>query len=251
MALFNIFGPKPDALPPTDQLEWILAAWRWLEGQLGEARGLPPGPIVLPTPQSMPVAMASGHQLALNISDFVQQRAGLQDWHCALEPQQPDHLRDIALRTGGQHRGRGAAGTFRVEGGRGTITYDPHQLDELESFVALMAHEWSHHLLALVHAQRPGGAEVEESLTDLCAIYLGFGVFQANAAFSFGQYSEGLGGGWRSRALGYLGQKGSSFALAVSVVATGAKPGEIKRHLGPNPRSWFGHGVRELRRRGW
>jgi len=247
MALFGLFGPKPDALPPPEQQTWMLQAWGWLERHVGQGRGLPPQPIIVPTPESMPVPMAQGHQLALNVSDFVQQRAGLSDWHCALEPQEPDHLRDLALATGGRHSSRGAAGTFRVGGGRTTITYDPDQLEDLESFVALMAHEWSHHLLALVHAPRPGGPEVEEPLTDLCAVYLGFGVFQANAAFSFGQYSEGVGGGWRSRSLGYLGQKGSSFALAIAAVATDTPVRSIKRHLSPNPRSWFVHGVRACR----
>jgi hypothetical protein len=248
MALFGLFGPKPDALPPPEQQAWMLEAWRWLGLHVGEGRKLPAGPIVLPTPESMPVPMAQGHQLALNVSGFVQQRAGLGDWRCALEPQQPDHLRDIALRTGGQVSSRGAAGTFRVEGGRAAISYDPDQLEDLESLVALMAHEWSHHLLALVRAPRPGGPEVEEPLTDLCAVYLGFGVFQANAAFSFGQYTEGLGGGWRSRSLGYLGQKGSSFALAIAAVATDEPIRPIKRHLSPNPRSWFVEGVKELGR---
>jgi hypothetical protein len=248
--MFGLFGPKRDALPPPEQRAWMLQAWRWLERQLGEGRGLAPGAIVLPTPESMPVPMAQGHQLALNISDFVQRRAGLEGWTCRLEPQQPDHLRELALRTGGRHQGRGAAGTFRVESGRATISYDPEQLDDLESFAALMAHEWSHHLLALVHAPRPGGPEVEEPLTDLCAVYLGFGVFQANAAFSFGQYSEGLGGGWRSRSLGYLGQKGSSFALAIAATASDTPARSIRRHLSPNPRTWFTQGVKELRRQG-
>ncbi len=247
--MFRLFGPKPAALPPPERMEWILTAWRWLERHLGQGRGLPPLPIVLPTPESMPVPMAHGHQLALNISGFVQARAGLQGWHCALEPQAVDPMRDLALRTGGRHSSKGAAGTFQVGEGRAIITYDPDQLDNLESFVALMAHEWSHHLLALVHAPRPGGPEVEEPLTDLCAVYLGFGVFQANAAFSFGQYSEGVGGGWQARSLGYLGQKGSSFALAVSAAAVGSPPRSVRRHLGANPRAWFTEGLRELRRR--
>ncbi len=247
--MFGLFGPKPDALPPPERMAWILEAWRWLEQHLGQRRGLPPGAILLPTPDSMPVQSAHGHALAVNISTFVQARAGLEDWHCALEPQAPDHLRELALRTGGRHSSTGAAGTFQVGGGRVAITYDPDQLEDLQGFVALMAHEWSHYLLALVPAPRPGGPEVEEPLTDLCAVYLGFGVFQANAAFSFGQFQEGLGGGWRSRSLGYLGQKGSSFALAVAAVSTGAAPGGIKRHLGPNPRAWFAEGVREMKRR--
>lgn len=249
--MFGLFGPKPQALPSPARMEWILAAWRWLEHNLGEGRGLPPGAIVLPTPDSMPVAMAGGHQLALNVSAFVQARAGLEAWHCALEPQAPDHLRDVALRYGGHHSSQGPAGTFQVGGGRVAITYDPAQLDDLEGFIALMAHEWSHYLLALVGVPRPGGPECEEPLTDLCAVYLGFGVFQANAASSFNQYQEGLGGGWSSRSLGYLGQKGSSFALAVAALATETPPSRIRRHLGPNPRSWFGHGVKELERRGW
>ncbi len=240
--------PSPHALPEPELAAWMRRAWAWLLLQLRGGRGLGPGPALRPLPDDLPIPTGQGHELALAISAFVQQRAQLQGWPCQLLPQAADGHRDIAMATGAEYRTNGAAGTFQLGRDRVAISYDPDQLNELESFIALMAHEWSHYLLATVAAARPGGPEAEEPLTDLCAIYLGFGVFQANAAFVFRQRLDDGRAGWRTRSLGYLGQRGSAYGLALHLATTETSLRRVKGHLAVNPRTWVAHGLRDLER---
>ena len=53
----------------------------------------------------------------------------------------------------------------------------------------------------------PGGPDLVEHATDCCAAYLGFGVFLANSARHFEQWTDGAWQGWRSSASGYLSEQ--------------------------------------------
>ena len=54
-----------------------------------------------------------------------------------------------------------------------------------------------------------------EFLTDLAAVYLGFGVFLANTRFEFEAISDGPMQGWRWQNSGYLPEADLIFALAL------------------------------------
>ncbi|PPE75144.1 hypothetical protein C3942_05560 [Solimonas fluminis] len=72
---------------------------------------------------------------------------------------------------------------------------------------------------------------MSELATDLAAVFMGFGIFQANSAFSFHQFTEGTTVGWRSSSRGYLSAPSLLFALAIFVVLTDADPKVAERHL--------------------
>jgi hypothetical protein len=54
-----------------------------------------------------------------------------------------------------------------------------------------------------------------EPLNDLLIVFLGFGIFTANAAFRFETVSGGKSHGWSARRLGYLSQEQFGYALAL------------------------------------
>ena len=54
-----------------------------------------------------------------------------------------------------------------------------------------------------------------EFLTDLAAVYLGFGVFLANTRFEFEATSDGTMQGWRWQNSGYLPEADLIYALAL------------------------------------
>jgi hypothetical protein len=81
------------------------------------------------------------------------------------------------------------------------------------TLVAVIAHELGHIILL-----RPGlvdRAEPDmEPLTDLLTVFLGFGIFTANAAFRFEQHQDGRSQGWSARRQGYLSEEEFGYALA-------------------------------------
>ncbi len=205
----RLFGSKPPIEP--DEFEWLLACFAWLDKELGKRNGdtgFRPGLILPNDPELMAASTAP------QMFDVVKRATGLGNWHCQLE--KGDVRREMpstGLATG-PHSQSFALGTFQVEGNTPIIRYDPALLKNPDALVATFAHELSH---LLIHSlgMPPGGHELEEHATDCTAVYLGFGVFLANSARNFSQFTDGAMQGWQSNASGYLSENALVTALAI------------------------------------
>jgi hypothetical protein len=92
-----------------------------------------------------------------------------------------------------------------------------------------------------------------EPLTDLATVYLGMGIFTANAAFSFGRipgYAIEPAGGWQSRRLGSMTEQMFGYALARYAVYRAESAPEWARFLDINPRVYMKQATRYLHHRG-
>lgn len=158
------------------------------------------------------------------------------DWECELVP--IDNVQSDPQGFGTSEH-KGAAGTFSKYEGQVYITYGMSGLARPESLVATFAHELSHQLMHSVDALPPGGEQAEEPATDLCAVFLGFGIFVANAAFSYEGFRTPTAEGWRVRRQGYLDQNSLAVALAIFALLADAPADEMLRHLNTNPRTYF------------
>ena len=107
-----------------------------------------------------------------------------------------------------------AAGLYsHHEETRTYVLINTSQLKTPESLVATIAHEIGH--VILLRPGLVGGDEEDmEPLNDLLTVFLGFGVFNANAAFQFKQFTNNDSQGWSTRRLGYLSQEMFGYALA-------------------------------------
>lgn len=114
-----------------------------------------------------------------------------------------------------------------------------------EEIVACMCHEVAHayrHYHQLEHYDRA----LEECLTDLTTVYLGFGVFSANAAYLYRSQvvrGEGFGASrYSHQQIGYLSPQSLCFLLAAQATARGLAPKEKKKLAGlleTNQRAYF------------
>jgi hypothetical protein len=112
--------------------------------------------------------------------------------------------------------------------------------------VATLAHELSHViLLDGGHLQRED--EEMEPLTDLATVYLGLGIFTANASRNFRKYQQDRMEGWSMSRLGYLPETVFGYALARFASERGEWEPEWSRHLSTNLRAWFRQSERWLR----
>jgi len=104
--------------------------------------------------------------------------------------------------------------------------------------VATLAHELSHViLLDGGHLRRED--EEMEPLTDLTTVYLGLGVFTANASRNFRKYQDDRREGWSMSRLGYLPETVFGYALARFARERGESEPEWSKHLSTNLRAWF------------
>jgi hypothetical protein len=111
--------------------------------------------------------------------------------------------------------------------------------------VATLAHELSHViLLDGGHLQRED--EEMEPLTDLATVYLGLGIFTANASRNFRKFQNDRMEGWSMSRLGYLPETVFGYSLARFARERGEWEPEWSKYLSTNLRAWFRQSERWL-----
>ena len=234
-------------------LDWELNHWKWLAASLqGNNHDLSRIHLVQPTPQDFPVVAKSPEERANKVFGCVKGHFGLEAWPCTLVPFEEAHdvMRDILPVLLRPETSDGAVGLFEVSKEREVIIrYKPDQAKDPMSMIATMAHEMCHYVLATIREEPPCGWSQREPLTDLAAVFFGFGIFQANSSFCFSQWADNQYQGWSAKRQGYLSENALSLALALFCTSRDIAPDIAMRHLTTNPRHSFRCYHKELLKR--
>ncbi|MSR65709.1 MAG: hypothetical protein EXS18_08020 [Verrucomicrobiae bacterium] len=239
------------ALPSNEMISWLFETYSWLLSNLGGFDAFKKTKLVTPTPEHFPIRKSHDPELAEKLFEIVRAHAGMQNWPCKLQAHDGGRVSHILSKHNMPHSSseQSAAGTFSVSQDRAVIiTYRHDQVNHPVSLIATFAHELSHYLLATIPNEPPGGSDAIEPATDVGAVFMGFGIFQANSAFSFQQFSDGIMQGWSSSRLGYLGELELSYALAIFVSLHQIDPDPVKRHLDTNPKAYFKSSIKDVAR---
>jgi hypothetical protein len=207
------FRRKP--IVDADTASWLAENMEWLVREFGGRDGLAESKLVLPKPGFFTFEGEQGHALALRLFEQVKSYCGMSDWEVDLIPDDNPLAATPALSAAMVEPQRHALGTFGVDGNRIQITYATAQLQRPDRLIATFAHELAHYLLATAANSPPCEDDEIEFLTDLAAVYLGFGVFLANTRFEFEAMSDGPMQGWRWQNSGYLPEADLIFGLAL------------------------------------
>ncbi|GAA3549516.1 hypothetical protein [Kribbella ginsengisoli] len=203
---------------PGGQDEWIEDSMEWFVEQFGS--DVFNRPIVRPS-VFIPAGYDGSRAAAYRLFEKVRERMGVPAGRLVVRFDLDD-IDPAAIRTRAQ---RELAGATRLRFGlwvpgrnRNTIFTSARLLGEPSVLVANFAHEIGHELLigeGRIAADRPD----QESLTDLLAVFQGFGIFLANA--SFGR----LPGGDRNAtmAMFYLRERALTDALAYYAFRRGTR----------------------------
>ena len=219
----GLFGPR---LPiDKDELEFQVATFKWLGREFGSVADRP---LVLPTSDFFP-APSGGTPRIQALFDNVRHAAGMAGWPCELRAGREDRPSRVGLALLLRHEGAPApCGTFQVAGPDGgqrvIITYNPSLAADTDAMVATFAHELGHYLMSTAKSDPPGGWDLHELHTDLTGVWLGFGIFLANAARNFSQFQDAGEIGWSSRSQGYLSEGSLVTALAMFQRLRGEDP---------------------------
>jgi hypothetical protein len=161
-------------------------------------------------------------------------------------------------------RRRTTVGTYHREDGRPVISLDLRSSADPARLTAIIAHELAHVRLR-GEDRLPEFEPDEEPLTDFVTVYLGMGVFTANAAHTFTKTTRGwsalpmgdltekmLAGSafGRTHSLGYLDEHQFGYALACWAQLRGESSPGWARHLTPTIRAELHRGLAYLRHTG-
>lgn len=238
----NLFGPKRPLA--AEEWEWQLAGFRWL---LEEFEGLDKhraGILATPDGACFPDSKQTGDARAAELLAQIMTIADIADWpvRLVLDDGEPE-LRAVSQMHALTPETGWAMGTFQmVEDGAGgwlaEIVASRQQISNEAALVATLAHEVVHYLLSSTERLVPGGEDCHELLTDLAAVFFGFGIFLGNAA-RFSHHTQGeLGtqyGGWFvAGSQGYLCERALMTALAISETLAGRDPMAAAPYLKPH-----------------
>lgn len=225
----------------THTAEWVEEAFAWLIETLGPDAFFVETSLVEPTRSFFDVPGGDSHETALAVFERIKELMGMTEWPCELLRSEANVDPLLAPTVSVEDVPLEAAGTFGFSDESVQITYDPGLMTQPLGFVSTMAHELCHYLLAEHVETAPGGEEAHEIMTDLAAIYAGFGILQIQGGMVAEGFQDSFAQGWQIGNLGYLSTEVRCYALAVFIAVRDMKPN--------TPEKYFDDGKTRLYRR--
>ncbi|MDB5310373.1 MAG: hypothetical protein JWO38_4575 [Gemmataceae bacterium] len=226
-------------LPPkcplgTRDKAWVERRMLWLAGAFGIDR-MRTAPVVLPTDEFFPDRYDADLPSARRCLDRVCGYMGIDPARIALEI-----LPDESM--------PGAAGLYEIRG-QSKIYVAQSQLAAPLRLIAVLSHELAHELLL---KGRHLSTEVDdhEQITDLLPVFLGVGIFLANATIHTSAWSTGNMSYWSISRSGYLSSITLGYALALFAFVRGESRPRWANHLRTDAAVTLRAGLRYLRKTG-
>ena len=209
----NPFRARPKSFLDSARREWQFAVFAWLLRNCGGYPKFTETPLVLPIDQHFPDRGMSGHAGVAALFRCVRDHAGMADWPCAVEPKSDEARTTVA--------------SDRIP----VFRYDPDLLDP-RAHIANFAHALARYLVETFEEPAPGGASLHEPAVELAAVFMGFGVFMANASIADTGHD--------------LNEGEVVHALAMFCLLRKLDPETVARHLNPHLRKYLRLATRDL-----
>jgi hypothetical protein len=249
--MWGLFG-KPTCPISAEMQEWVDARFWWLQQQFGidapyKARVILPTPEFFPDPYS---GKSDDVQAMFNrVAGYMDLDPGLFELYffnrtdrATMEGFMDGPLPGIAGLYHGPVTEESATPLVRE---RRRIGLSATTLDDPMSVVAVLAHELGHEIL-LGQNRIARDTQDSEPLTDLITVFLGLGIFTANATIRDRGWRSGGWSGWRTSQLGYLDQSTFSYALAQFARVRGETNPAWMKHLRADVRALMKQSMRYL-----
>lgn len=241
------FAPK---LPINEQARvWIDEGFVRLSAMLGRERMLQ-AEVVLPEDRFFPDPFEPSKEGAARMARRVAGYMGVPGDSFVVEvfTETAHSTRELLPLWQGESRGAGGLYFHEVEDGKRVIAINEEKLKQPDALAATLAHELAHVVL-LGGNLLDRGAKDMEPMTDLCTVFLGLGVLNANAAIQFRQWSNNQTQGWSAKTAGYLQQEMWGYALALFAKERGEGVAPTWRHaLSTDVKHYFTRSAKWLAR---
>ena len=200
--------------------------------------------LVTPSNHHFPGRANSPEEMATLIFDRVVAYAGMGHWPLKLLPPGSCVLEPVAeVRSVAPSRGARAVAAETSPAWL-TLSYELDYLNDPETIIAVFAHTLAHYLGKSATEPPPGGAENWPHVTEILAVFLGFGLMFANTALVLPR--GGCCGGPVVRRPAYVSQHDITYALAIFAALKGLPEKAVLKHLKRSLRGHFKRALREV-----
>lgn len=246
--MFGLF--KNRALLEESSSQWLFDAFAWSLENFDANLFYNHSVLVLPTNQFFPGRVDSVHGMANLIFDQVKRYAGISHWPTRVSDQSSCSLLNAPhVEIKGTLRDPGGVADASInDEHRLLIPYNPQQINNPEGMIATFSHTLAHYMGQMAKTPPPGGIEHWPHVTELLAVYLGFGLMFANSAFTF---RGGCGSCYNPNANrnAYLSEQETTYALAIFAVLKDIPNSSVTVHLKSHLRGFYKKAVNEIKQR--
>ncbi|HTU66622.1 MAG TPA: hypothetical protein VMF52_11775 [Steroidobacteraceae bacterium] len=210
----NIVRFRPKSFLDAARRDWQFAAFAWLLRNSGGYPKFLDTELVLPTEDYFPDRAMNGHAGVVSLFRRVREHAGMAEWPCGVEPDASAERPWLS-------------GLNSVP----VIRYRP----DVHSAVALVAsfsRELSRYYTETFDESVPGGSLLIEPTMDIAAVFMGFGIFMANAAAESATHP--------------LNEGEIVHALTLFCLLKRVRPETVAPHLNPHLRKYLRLATRDL-----
>ena len=241
--LLGLFDRRP--LLDETYAGWIFDVYAWALRNFDPVMFRDETVLVTPTNQHFPGRANNADEMANLIFDRVVAYAGMAHWPLRLLPPDSCVLEPATeVRVVADTRGSRAVAADTSSASL-TLSYDPDYLNNPEAMIAVFAHTLAHYLGSSATEPPPGGTENWPHVTELLAVFLGFGLMFANTALVLPR--GGCCGGPVVRRQAYVSQHDITYALAIFSALKGLPQKEVLKHLKKSLHGHFKQALREVK----
>jgi hypothetical protein len=246
--MFGLFRSQP--LLDESSTEWLFNAYAWAFRNLGSEGFHKKIILVTPTDRHFPdKSLATAEERVSAAFERVRAYAGMQDWPCELtalsSDRNPESPQAIPSATPSDSHGT----ALKEVKPSIPIAFDTGMIRKPHVLIAAFAQQLAYHQGRSIEEDAPGGEELRGPLSDLLAVFMGFGLFMANSALTVCR--GGCSGcGTSVQTLGYLTEDEFVYALAIYCVLKNIQNTEVEPHLKKTLRPFFRKAVKEIKKTG-
>lgn len=198
--------------------------------------------LVNPSNDCFPGRENSAEAMARLIFTKVTEYAGLSHWSFQLQAHNDGELNlSLPLQLGNPERT-----TPLSEAQHLPIPYNPVQLANPQALIAHFAHVLALYKGSQAQGLPPGGEDNWPHVTEVLAVYMGFGVMLANSAFNVRISSCGSCQGPSTDRQSYLSQYDITYALAIYSVLKNLTNKTVLKYLKKSLRPYFKKAVKDV-----
>ena len=243
--MFGFFNRKP----PLEQasINWLLDHFAWALENFDAELFFRDAQLVEPNNHFFPGRADSVPGMASLVFDRVKDYAGVGHWPTRLVDHRACAVNRLEqVQIDGALRGPRGVKPLQVEERYLLqVPFNPQQVNNPEGLIASFAHVLAHHLGQMARTPPPAGPQYWPEVTELLAIYLGFGLMFANSAFTF---RGGCGSCYNPAAKrdAALSETEATYALAIFGVLKEIPPTKVTPHLKKHLRAFYRKAARDL-----
>ncbi|WP_198263969.1 hypothetical protein [sulfur-oxidizing endosymbiont of Gigantopelta aegis] len=206
--------------------------------------------LVEPSNQFFPGHADNIDEMAQLIFNKVKHYASLSHWPCRLTTEQSCALPSKQVRIPGSLRDVSATESIKLaEEEQLPILYDPRQVRNPEAIIASFAHTLAHYLGTMAKDMPPGGEENWPQVTEVLAVFMGFGLMFANSAFVYRNVTCGSCQPTTVNRTAYLSQYDITYSLAIFCVLKDIPAKDALKNIKKTLRSYFKKAYKDVKKR--